>query len=100
MRIYISTLKNCCYLVLYYDLLRHAVCNTLQLQLHLYVFALLFEGYGASSVKSSTTPQEMKPLAGIFVHKVACGWGHTLLIARTETEEDKAKIESLPVFEP
>ncbi|KAI1301314.1 Protein RCC2 -like protein [Halotydeus destructor] len=53
-------------------------------------------GYGESKAKSSTTPQEVKPLDGIFIRSVSCGYGHTLLIAKDETEEDKKLIEKLP----
>jgi len=57
-------------------------------------------GYGVSGVKSSTTPQEVKPLEGIYVHKVAGGWGHALLIARADTEQDRTKLDALPEFTP
>jgi alpha-tubulin suppressor-like RCC1 family protein len=57
-------------------------------------------GYGASSVKTSTIPQEMKPLEGIYIHKVGCGWGHTLLIARNDTDDDHKKLETVPEFVP
>lgn len=51
-------------------------------------------------MKSSTTPQEMKPLDGIYIHRVATGWGHTLLLARTDSEEDRAKLDKLPDYVP
>ncbi|XP_054719884.1 protein RCC2 homolog [Uloborus diversus] len=57
-------------------------------------------GYGDNRPKSSTTPQEVKPLDGLYIHSVACGHGHTLLIARDETEEDKNKLNQLPEFTP
>lgn len=57
-------------------------------------------GYGDEKIKSSSYAQEIKPLAGIYIHSVACGYGHTLMIARNDTEEEKAKIEQLDVFTP
>jgi len=48
--------------------------------------------------KSSTVPQEMKPMEGIHVFEVACGYGHTLMICREENEEQKAIIDKLPVW--
>ncbi|GFS46697.1 protein RCC2 homolog [Nephila pilipes] len=56
--------------------------------------------YGESRPKSSTTPQEVKPLDGIHIHSVACGYGHTLLIARDDTEEDRNKLNQLPEYTP
>jgi len=53
-------------------------------------------GYGETKAKSSTTPQEMKILDGIYVSSVACGYGHTLLLARSNTQAEQAKIEKLP----
>ena len=53
-------------------------------------------GYGENKAKSSTIPQEMKLLDGIHVEKVTCGYGHTLLLAREETSQDKERIERLP----
>lgn len=32
--------------------------------------------YGDNKAKSSTTPQEVKPLEGIHVHKVSTGYGN------------------------
>ncbi|KFM78642.1 Protein RCC2-like protein, partial [Stegodyphus mimosarum] len=57
-------------------------------------------GYGESRPKSSTTPQEVKPLDGIHIHAVACGYGHTLLIARDDSEEDRNKLNQLPEYTP
>jgi len=37
-------------------------------------------GYGENKAKSSTTPQEVKILDKIYVKKVTCGFGHTLMI--------------------
>lgn len=42
----------------------------------------------------------MRPLDGIHIYKVAMGHGHTLLIARDETDEDKKKLEQLPEYSP
>jgi len=58
------------------------------------------QGYGANSIKTSTTPQEVKPLDGIYIHRVATGWGHTLLLARSDTDEDRAKLDDLPDYVP
>jgi len=58
------------------------------------------QGYGANNVKSSTTPLEVKPLDGIYIHRVATGWGHTLLLARTDTDEDLARLDDLPDYVP
>lgn len=57
-------------------------------------------GYGDGKAKSSTVPQEVKPLDGIYVSAVGCGWGHVLYIARNSSDEDKAKIEALPEYQP
>jgi len=58
------------------------------------------QGYGINSIRTSASPQEVKPLEGIYVHRVACGWGHTLLLARNDTDDDRAKLDDLPVFVP
>lgn len=50
-------------------------------------------GYGEGKSKSSTVPQEVKTLDGIHVINIACGFGHTLLMARDRTTEEKAKLE-------
>jgi len=55
-------------------------------------------GYGEHKPKSSSYAQEVRPLDGIYVHKVTCGYGHTLMIARCDSEEDKAKIDKLPDY--
>lgn len=57
-------------------------------------------GYGEFKPKSSSVPQEIKPLDGLNVLKVSCGFGHTLLIAQDNEEEGKKKIEKLPEFTP
>lgn len=56
-------------------------------------------GYGEGKSKSSTTPQEVRTLENIHVLDAACGFGHTLLIARDEKAEDKAAIDKhLPAW--
>ncbi|PVD35390.1 hypothetical protein C0Q70_02352 [Pomacea canaliculata] len=57
-------------------------------------------GYGENKLKSSTVPQEVKLLDGTYVHSVACGYAHTMMIARADTEEDKSNLQKLPVFNP
>ncbi|KAG8184539.1 hypothetical protein JTE90_012628 [Oedothorax gibbosus] len=57
-------------------------------------------GYGESRSRSSTTPQEVKPLEGVYIHSVDCGYGHTLLIAKNDTEEDRKKLNQFPEFTP
>jgi len=42
----------------------------------------------------------VKPLDGIYVHRVAAGWGHTLLLARNDTDDERAKIDDLPEYVP
>lgn len=51
-------------------------------------------GYGEGKSKSSTVPQEVKTMDGVVVHDVACGFGHTLLIARDTKAEDKSLLEA------
>ena len=53
-------------------------------------------GYGENKAKSSTIPQEMKLLDGIYIRTVACGFGHTLMIARDETQAEMDLIAKLP----
>jgi alpha-tubulin suppressor-like RCC1 family protein len=53
-------------------------------------------GYGENKAKSSTVPQEIKPLEGIYIKTVSCGFGHTLFIARDDSQEEKDTIEKLP----
>jgi alpha-tubulin suppressor-like RCC1 family protein len=57
-------------------------------------------GYGEHQGKSSTTPKEVKTAIGICIQRIACGFGHSLLLARSDTEEDKAALEKLPVYTP
>ncbi|XP_023210764.1 protein RCC2 homolog [Centruroides sculpturatus] len=57
-------------------------------------------GYGDNRPKSSPNPQEVKPLDGIHIHSVSCGYGHTLFVARDDTEEDREKLNKLPDYAP
>lgn len=52
-------------------------------------------GYGEGKSKSSTTPQEVKTLDGIHVADVACGFGHTLLIASDRSQKDVEGLKSI-----
>lgn len=52
-------------------------------------------GYGEGRAKSSTTPDEVKTLDGVHVMRVACGHGHTLLIARDSKPEDQKGLSKL-----
>lgn len=49
-------------------------------------------GYGEGKSKSSTVPQEVKTLEGFHIMNVACGFGHTLLMARDESPEEQAAL--------
>lgn len=53
-------------------------------------------GYGEGKSKSSTTPQEVKSLDGVHAMDIACGFGHTLIVARDDSSKDKTAIEKLP----
>jgi len=58
-------------------------------------------GYGDNSnIKSSTNPKEVKPLENVYIHKVACGYSHTLMIARCDTDEEQEEVEKFPVYKP
>ncbi|KAL5014792.1 hypothetical protein ScPMuIL_009062 [Solemya velum] len=57
-------------------------------------------GYGDNKPRSSTQPQELKTLDGVYVHSVSCGYGHTLFIARSDSDQEKEKLEKLPIFTP
>lgn len=57
-------------------------------------------GYGENKAKSSTVPQEVKTLDGAYIHSVSCGYGHALFIARNDSDEDKGKLNKLPVYTP
>jgi len=51
--------------------------------------------YGENKARSSTVPQEVKPLVGIHCTKVSCGYSHTLLLARCDAKA-LAEIQKLP----
>lgn len=57
-------------------------------------------GYGANKPHSSSTPQEVKTLSGVHIHQVACGYGHTLMIARADTDQDRENLDKLSELEP
>ncbi|XP_059489560.1 protein RCC2 homolog [Neocloeon triangulifer] len=48
--------------------------------------------------KSSANPTEVKLMDGIHVHAIEMGMGHTLMICRDESEQDKANLADLPVY--
>lgn len=52
-------------------------------------------GYGEGKSKSSTTPQEVKILDGIFIMQVVCGYGHTLFMAKDKTKEEQDKLNKM-----
>eukprot|EP00057_Strongylocentrotus_purpuratus_P026982 XP_011681456.1 PREDICTED: protein RCC2 homolog [Strongylocentrotus purpuratus] len=56
--------------------------------------------YGEADSKSSTVAKKARPLDNIYVHHLTCGAGHSLFIARDDTEKDKEELEKLPVFTP
>ena len=56
------------------------------------------QAYGESSAKSSTVPQEAKSLAKLYVHEVACGFGHSLFIVRDDDDDDRKAIEAMPRY--
>lgn len=55
-------------------------------------------GYGEGRAKSSTTPDEVKTLDNVHVLHVACGFGHTLLIARDKKPEDQKGLNKLSLW--
>ncbi|CAM9946083.1 protein RCC2 homolog isoform X1 [Lampetra fluviatilis] len=57
-------------------------------------------GYGEGKQRSSSVPQELKKLSGIHIHEVAMGFAHSLLLARDESEEDKALVHQIPEYCP
>ena len=61
---------------------------------------LFLQGYGPNKPKSSSQPTEVKTLGDVHVHKVACGYGHTLMLARNDTEDDEKALSTLPEFTP
>ena len=80
----------------------HFVCDRVTERIIQEYFATfrLRQGYGENSQKTSTVPQEMKSLEGIYIHQVACGLGHTLLLARNTSDEDNTKLKAIPEFTP
>lgn len=56
-------------------------------------------GLGESR-KSSSNPDLMKTIAGVYVHQVSCGEAHTLMIARNEGDEDKKLLDNIPQYDP
>lgn len=57
-------------------------------------------GYGEGGIKSSTVPKEVKPLEKVYVHHVSCGYSHSMMIARVDTEEEREAVAKLPEFTP
>jgi hypothetical protein len=49
--------------------------------------------------KSSANPTEIKLLDGIHALFIEMGNAHTMVVARDETEQDKANLAELPVYE-
>ncbi|KAG0712629.1 Protein RCC2 [Chionoecetes opilio] len=47
------------------------------------------------NTKSSTTAKEVKALEGSHVQQITCGMGHTVLLVREETEQDKEILDRL-----
>ncbi|CAH1774062.1 unnamed protein product [Owenia fusiformis] len=56
--------------------------------------------YGENKPKSSTQAQEVKSINTTYILQVACGYGHTLLLARADSEEDTKCLEKIPIFTP
>lgn len=81
-------------------LLRRELCRISDCELCHISDCVSLQGYGLNSVKTSTTPQEVKPLDGVYIYRVASGWGHVLLLARNDTEEERAKLDDLPDYVP
>ncbi|XP_076472647.1 protein RCC2-like [Babylonia areolata] len=57
-------------------------------------------GYGENKMKSSTVAQEVKPLDGVHVYNIACGYAHTMFLARCDTDEERERLQKLPLFSP
>ncbi|XP_050413737.1 protein RCC2 [Patella vulgata] len=57
-------------------------------------------GYGDSKARSSTTPQEAKPLDGVYIHNISLGYAFSLILARADSDEEKERLEKLPIFTP
>ncbi|XP_022085446.1 protein RCC2 homolog [Acanthaster planci] len=56
--------------------------------------------YGENGPRSSCQAKEVKPLENIHIHALTCGLGHTLLIAKNDTVEDRRKLRAMPLFNP
>ncbi|GLV48659.1 uncharacterized protein CBL_06051 [Carabus blaptoides fortunei] len=50
--------------------------------------------------KSTSVPKEVNKLEGVKVLQLAMGYSHTMMIAATDTQEQRDKLDTLPVFEP
>lgn len=50
--------------------------------------------------KSTSVPKEVNKLEGVKTLNLACGHSHSMIIAATETQEQRNKLETFPVFEP
>lgn len=50
--------------------------------------------------KSTSVPKEVSKLEGVKVLQLAMGYSHTMIIAATDTQEQRDKLDTLPVFEP
>lgn len=48
----------------------------------------MFQGLG-ENCRSSTQPKEVKALEGCHVEQITCGMGHTVMLVRDETDQDK-----------
>lgn len=51
---------------------------------------------GLGTSKSSAKPQFVESLRGCRIQHLACGYGHTLFVAKDEDAEDKTAISKLP----
>lgn len=61
-------------------------------------FGELGYGEGEHKPKSSAVPKEVHPLDSLFVHHLACGYAHNVYIIRDEKEEEKEKLNKMPVY--
>ncbi|XP_014250769.1 protein RCC2 homolog [Cimex lectularius] len=50
--------------------------------------------------KSTSVPMEVRALEGIYVEQVAMGSAHTLFVVRDSSEEEKEKVDKLPIYTP
>ena len=73
------------------------MCKRYEISILKFFFCFKGElGYGENKARSSTTPQEVKPLEGIHIHSVSCGFSHTLFLARSDESKEIEKIQKLP----